>query len=61
VVNWARDARRTFGSNIREYLQEESGDLPSRYEVQRFTRQVDSLRDDVARLEARLNRLVGGA
>jgi ubiquinone biosynthesis protein UbiJ len=46
-----------MASNIREYLQEESRDVPSRYEVERFAQQVDSLRDDVARLEARLNRL----
>jgi ubiquinone biosynthesis protein UbiJ len=57
VSKWAKNARMTMGSNIREYLQEESRDVPSRYEVERFTRQVDSLRDDVARLEARLNRL----
>lgn len=55
--NWAQDARRIMASNIREYLQEESRDVPSRYEVERFAQQVDSLRDDVARLEARLNRL----
>ena len=60
IGDWARDARSTMGSNIREYLQEESRDLPSRYEVERFTLQVDSLRDGVARLEARLNRLTGG-
>jgi ubiquinone biosynthesis protein UbiJ len=60
VRNWAKGARRTMGSNIREYLQEESGDVPSRYEVERFAQQVDSLRDDIARLEARLNRLTGG-
>jgi len=57
VGNWAKETRKTLGSNIREYLQEESGDVPSRYEVERFTHQVDSLRDDVARLEARLDRL----
>ncbi len=56
---WARDARATIGSNIREYLQEESRDLPSRYEVERFAHEVESLRDDVARLEARVNRLLG--
>lgn len=61
IGDWARDARSTMGSNIREYLQEESRDLPSRYEVERFTRQVDSLRDDVGRLEARLNRLTNGS
>ena len=56
--NWAREARSTMGANIREYLQEESRDLPSRYEVDKFASAVDSLRDDVARLEARFNRLM---
>lgn len=54
---WSRGARRTIGENIREYLQEESRDAPSRYEVDRFTSDVNTLRDDVARVEARLNRL----
>ena len=54
---WGRDARRTMGNNIREYLQEESRDAPSRYEVERFSSDVSTLRDDVARVEARLNRL----
>ncbi len=61
VGNWARHARSTMGQNIREYLQEESRDLPSRYELERFTQQVNSLRDDVARLEARLNKLGNGS
>lgn len=59
--SWSRDARETIHANIREYLQEESGNLPSRYEVERFARHVDSLRDDVERLEARLDRLVSGS
>jgi ubiquinone biosynthesis protein UbiJ len=61
VRNWARDARSLMTSNIREYLQEESRDVPSRYEAERFASRVDALRDDVDRLEARLNRLGGGA
>ena len=61
VSSWSRDARATMGSNIREFLQEESRDLPSRYEIERFTEQLDALRDDVARLEARFDRLGGGA
>lgn len=60
VSGWARDAQSVMRSNIREYLQEESRDLPSRYEVDRFTRRVDSLRDDVARLETRLSQLEAG-
>jgi ubiquinone biosynthesis protein UbiJ len=59
LSEWARQARETIGSNIREYLQEESRDLPSRYEVERFAHEVEALRDDVARLEARVNRLPG--
>jgi len=57
VGKWARDARSTMGGNIREYLQEESRDVPTRYEVDRFTQQVGTLRDDVERVAARLKRL----
>ena len=59
VGRWARGARSTMRDNIREYLQEEARDVPSRYEVERFTGRVDTLRDDVERLEARLRRLEG--
>jgi ubiquinone biosynthesis protein UbiJ len=59
VGQWGRDARSTMGANIREYLQEESRDAPSRYEVERFVSDVNTLRDDVERLEARINRLQG--
>ncbi|MDJ0812845.1 MAG: SCP2 sterol-binding domain-containing protein [Woeseiaceae bacterium] len=58
VRDWAIEARATMGANLREYLQEESGQAPSRYEFERFGREVDALRDDVARLEARVNRLL---
>jgi ubiquinone biosynthesis protein UbiJ len=60
VSNWGREARATMGNNIREYLQEESRDLPSRYEVDRFATGVGELRDDVDRLEARIKRLGAG-
>ena len=58
--DWALEARSTMGGNIREYLQEESRDVPSRYEVDEFARKVDTLRDDVERLVARIDRLEGG-
>ena len=57
VRRWGQEARSTMGANIREYLQEESRDVPSRYEVERFTSSVNTLRDDVDRLEARIKRL----
>lgn len=57
IGRWGRAARSTMGANIREYLQEESRDAPSRYEVEKFSANVSKLRDDVDRAEARLNRL----
>lgn len=57
LARWADDARRTMGDNLREYLQEESRDVPSRYEAERFARDVNTLRDDVERLAARIDRL----
>ena len=57
IGQWGRDARSTMGANIREYLQEESRDAPSRYEVDRFADDVGKLRDDVDRLAARIDRL----
>ncbi len=60
VGRWGREARSTMGANIREYLQEESRDVPSRYEVEKFAASVSTLRDDVDRLEARLSRLRSG-
>lgn len=51
---WGRETRRTISQNIVEYFQEESRALPSRYEADTFRKQVQTLRDDVARFEARL-------
>ena len=57
VGRWASETRSIMGDNVREYLQEESRDVPSRYEVEQFSRQVNQLRDDVDRLAARVRRL----
>jgi ubiquinone biosynthesis protein UbiJ len=57
IGKWGREARATMGANIREYLQEESRDAPSRYEVDRLADAVGTVRDDVDRLEARVRRL----
>ena len=54
---WARQSRSIMRDNIREYLQEESREVPSRYEVERFARDINRLRDDVDRLAARIARL----
>lgn len=57
IGNWAGNARATMQDNVREYLQEESRELPSRYESDRFSNDVDKLRDDIERLAARIDRL----
>lgn len=54
VGRWSRDAHETFRQNLSEYLQEESRAVPSRYEVDEFGDKVQALRDDVARVEARI-------
>lgn len=55
--DWSEGARDTMRQNLSEYLQEETRAVPSRHEVDMFRQNVDTLRDDVARFEARLNRL----
>ncbi len=54
---WGEQARDTMRQNLSEYLQEESRALPTRYEVEEFHERVEALRDDAARLDARLKRL----
>ena len=55
---WGISARETMQQNISEYLQEESRAVPSRDEVEAFQHDVETLRDDVARFEARLNKMI---
>jgi ubiquinone biosynthesis protein UbiJ len=57
VRTWARRARRTAGENIAEYLQEEGRDLVTQPEMEEFLRGVDTVRDGVERIEARLKGL----
>ena len=57
IGRWGREAGSTLQQNVGEYLQEESLAVPGRHEVEAFRQDVRTLRDDVARLEARLNQL----
>jgi ubiquinone biosynthesis accessory factor UbiJ len=57
---WGRQSADTLLLNLREYLQEEARIVPTRYEVDAFLGEVDTLRDDVERLEARIARLRKG-
>ena len=54
---WADRTRRIATQDLREYLQEEQRLLPSRYEVEAWSDDVDRLRDDVERTAARMARL----
>lgn len=51
---FGRRARDTFFQNVSEYLAEESHDVPLRAEVEEFVAGVDSLREAVDRLDARI-------
>lgn len=54
---WMKQATEDTARAFAEYAVEESPMLASRADVARFNREVDELRDDTARLEARLNKL----
>ena len=54
---FGRNSAERFGENLREYLQQETRDLPLREEVEHFNEAVDCLRDDIDRLEAKLQKL----
>ena len=57
TLKWGAKSLDTLGRDINEYLQEESRHLPPADEVNAFLSAVDVLRDDVERLEVRVNRL----
>lgn len=57
VGGWLRRSLTSVGMDASEYLRYESDLLPDRTEVDAFVDAVDQLRDDVARLAARVARL----
>jgi ubiquinone biosynthesis protein UbiJ len=54
TAGWTRKAATTTLTNLAEYLGHERGDLVPRNEGEQFLRGVDSVREDLERLEARL-------
>lgn len=58
IGNWWANTRERLAANGAEYLQQEMWVLPTRTEVEQFYRDVEVLRDDVARLSARLDLLI---
>lgn len=60
VLQWGRNSARSVGLDAVEYLREETRDLVPQPEMEEWMKGVETLRDDVERLEVRLNRLSGG-
>lgn len=58
--NYTTQQLHTLQLNTREYLQEESQIFPTHLEVEVFLEAIDILRDDVERLEQRIQRLEKG-
>ncbi len=54
---WAKDSLKATQLNTVEYLQEEIRVLPTSVEIDYFMQDVDTLRSDIDRAEARLKRL----
>jgi ubiquinone biosynthesis protein UbiJ len=57
TLDWTRNAAATLLQDVGEYFSHERGDLVSREEGEQFLRGVDALREDIDRLEARLELL----
>ncbi|NOX43927.1 MAG: sterol-binding protein [Gammaproteobacteria bacterium] len=56
--SWSKKTAETLELDVAEYLQEESQQLPRCEEVEQFLSNVDLIRSDVDRLEARVKRLL---
>lgn len=54
---WGKDAFKTIQLDAREYLQDEGEQSPHAEEIQDFASEISELRDQTARLEARILRL----
>lgn len=57
LLGWGRASAKTMSTNTAEYLREETYDLARKADADDWSAGVETLRDDVARLEARLKRL----
>ncbi len=55
--NWGRQGAENIARSLAEYWTEERPLIARRAEVEQFAREVDALRDDLARVEKRVERL----
>lgn len=58
--NWFKESTQQIQENVRDYFVYESEDVPQPAEVNNYVSQVDVLRDDVARAEARIKNIHRG-
>ncbi|MEN6585472.1 MAG: SCP2 sterol-binding domain-containing protein [Sulfuricella sp.] len=58
LLSLAQQAAENFAANLTEYWTEEQPLLAKRPDIERFVREVDSVRDAAARLEKRVERLM---
>lgn len=56
-TQWSREIGKTLELDVTEYFQHESRELPAQSEARHFFQEVDKLRSDYDRLEARIRRL----
>ncbi len=54
---WGKDSIESVSSSLSEYLQEESRDVVTGTELEMFNEAVDKIRNDVDRLQAKINSL----
>ncbi|MDX1491594.1 MAG: SCP2 sterol-binding domain-containing protein [Pseudohongiellaceae bacterium] len=55
--HWTKQSLSSLGEDTKEYFQEEAGLLPTRNEVIHFSQDLDELRLNIDRIEARVARL----
>ena len=55
--SWGKDALKILEQDTQEYIQDEGQLTPHSVELEEFTKDISQLRDDTARLEARLSRI----
>ena len=53
--DWLHNTTDILQENIKEYLQEEIKLMPSKYEFNVFSKEVSKIRDDIERLEKKIN------
>ena len=57
TASWLKNTHQSMQENIAEYLREESRILPDKSEINDYLNNIDTLRADLDRLEARINKV----